>query len=68
MSGREETTGVSCARDQGACTAADPDAVRYEVARADVLADAAMHAFECAGHGAGAEVGAKTGRRKPTGK
>ena len=46
MSGREETTGVTLARDQGPCTPADLDAVRYEVARADVLADVAKQAFD----------------------
>ena len=46
MRGREETTGVVRVCDQGTCTVADLDAVRYEVARADVLADATMHAFD----------------------
>ncbi len=46
MSGREETTRVSLARDQAACTAADLDAVRFEVARADVLAQVAVEHFD----------------------
>jgi hypothetical protein len=46
MSGREVTARVTLARDQGPCTAADLDAVRYEVARADVLADVAKQAFD----------------------
>ena len=46
MSGREVTARTTLARDQGACTIADLDAVRYEVARADVLADAALQAFD----------------------
>jgi hypothetical protein len=40
------TARTTLARDQEACTTADIDAVRYEVARADVLADAAMEAFD----------------------
>ena len=40
------TARTTLARDQEVCTAADIDAVRYEVARADVLADAAMRAFD----------------------
>ena len=40
------TARTTLARDQEICTAADIDAVRYEVARADVLADAAMQAFD----------------------
>jgi len=34
------------AHDQEVCTDADIDAIRYEVARADVLADVAMQAFD----------------------
>ena len=33
-------------RDREACPQADLQAIRYEVARADVLADAAMEAFD----------------------
>jgi len=48
MSGRYEVTArTTLVRDRGACTQADLDAVRYEVARADVLADAAKEAFDC---------------------
>jgi hypothetical protein len=46
MSGREVTARATLARDQGACTVADLDAVRYEVVRADVLADVAKQAFD----------------------
>jgi hypothetical protein len=40
------TAHTAIARDQAACTPADIDAIRYEVARADVLANAAMEAFD----------------------
>lgn len=46
MSGREVTAHTTLARDQAACTPADLDAVRYEAARADVLADVAKQAFD----------------------
>jgi len=46
MSGREETARVTLARDRGACTLADLDAVRSEVARADVLAVVAYEHFD----------------------
>lgn len=46
MSSREVTARVAPALDQGPCTTADIDAVRYEVARADVLADVAKEAFD----------------------
>jgi hypothetical protein len=46
MSGREVTARTTIARDQTACTPADLDAVRFEVARADVLAQVAMEHFD----------------------
>jgi hypothetical protein len=50
MSGREvtgrTTARVTLARDQGACTRADLDAVRSEVERADVLAQVAQEHFD----------------------
>ena len=46
MSGREVTARVSLSRDQGACTTADLDAVRFEVERADVLAQVAQEHFD----------------------
>lgn len=46
MSGREETTRVALAHDQGACTTADLDAVRFEAERADVLAQVAQEHFD----------------------
>jgi hypothetical protein len=44
--GGPRTARTTLARDQEVCTDADIDAVRYEVARADVLADVAMQAFD----------------------
>jgi len=46
MSGREVTARVSLACDQGACTADDLDAVRFEVTRVDVMAQVAMEHFD----------------------
>jgi len=51
MSGHEAARGpmtarTTLARDQEVCTDVDIDAIRYEVARADVLADVAMQAFD----------------------
>jgi len=46
MSGREATTGVVRVCDQGACTAADLDAVRFEVERVDVLAQVLTEHFD----------------------
>ena len=42
MSAREVTARVTIACDQAACTTADLDAVRFEVARTDVLATVAQ--------------------------
>jgi hypothetical protein len=36
----------TASRDREACTEADIEAIRFEVARVDVLADAAMQAFD----------------------
>ena len=46
MSGHEVTAHVALSHDRGACTAADLDAVRFEVARADVLAQVAQEHFD----------------------
>jgi hypothetical protein len=46
MSSREETARATPARDQGACTMADLDAVRFEVVRVDVMAQVAMEHFD----------------------
>ena len=49
MSGHEATTGpvtARIARDRAACTPADLDAVRFEVARVDVLAQVALEHFD----------------------
>lgn len=46
MSDREMTARVTLARDQGPCTMADLDAVRFEVVRVDVLAQVAAEHFD----------------------
>jgi len=49
MSGHEAATGpvtARIARDRAACTPADLDAVRFEVARVDVLAQVALEHFD----------------------
>jgi hypothetical protein len=46
MSDREVTARVALARDQGPCTMADLDAVRFEAERVDVLAQVAAEHFD----------------------
>jgi hypothetical protein len=49
MSGHEAATGpvtARIARDRAACTPADLDAVRFEVARVDVLAQVTLEHFD----------------------
>jgi hypothetical protein len=49
MSGHEAATGpvtARTARDRAACTPADLDAVRFEIARVDVLAQVALEHFD----------------------